>query len=170
MIDTDGTVKIIDFGATRVAGVQEMAPTPDETLGTVQYTAPEYFTGAPVGPRSDQFSLGVIVYEMLTGALPYGRAVSHLRRPRDAAALRYRQARSDKNNLPDWIDDALQRALHPDPTRRYAALSEFAQAPRTPDARYRRLARKPLAERDPVHFWKSLCGLLAILCVILVIL
>src|SRR6266851_2139077 len=58
MIDKTGTVKIIDFGSTKIAGVAEAAPAAIENdiLGTAQYTAPEYFLGGPGTPRSDLFS------------------------------------------------------------------------------------------------------------------
>ena len=60
MIDATGTVKIIDFGATRVAGISEIdSPLArSELLGTMQYTAPEYFLGESGTPASDLFSLG----------------------------------------------------------------------------------------------------------------
>ena len=48
----------------------------DDILGTVQYTAPEYFLGEGGSSRSDIFSLGVIAYQMLTGRLPYGAQVA----------------------------------------------------------------------------------------------
>ena len=51
----------------------------DDILGTVQYTAPEYFLGERGSPRSDLFSLGVITYQMLTGKLPYGAGVARAR-------------------------------------------------------------------------------------------
>jgi serine/threonine protein kinase len=69
MIDATGTVKIIDFGATRVAGISEIDSPIErsELVGTMQYTAPEYFLGESGTPRSDLFSLGVIAYQMLSG-------------------------------------------------------------------------------------------------------
>lgn len=71
MVDKSGTVKIIDFGSTRVAGVAETSPAEAEAiLGTAQYTAPECLLGEGGSPRSDIYSLGVIAYEMLTGRLP----------------------------------------------------------------------------------------------------
>ncbi|MGQ7310022.1 protein kinase domain-containing protein, partial [Streptococcus suis] len=77
MIDKTGTVKIIDFGSTKVTGVVEANPSIDtDILGTVQYTAPEYFQGESGSPRSDMFSLGVITYQMLTGKLPYGAQIA----------------------------------------------------------------------------------------------
>ncbi len=61
MIDNTGTVKIIDFGSTRIAGVAEAVPAGvEEILGTQQYTAPEYFLGDGGTARSDLFSLGVV--------------------------------------------------------------------------------------------------------------
>ena len=75
MIDKTGTVKIIDFGSTKVTGVSRPRRRRRQRYsGTVQYTAPEYFLGEGGSPRSDQFSLGVIAYQMLTGKLPYGAA------------------------------------------------------------------------------------------------
>jgi len=72
MIDRTGTVKIIDFGSTRVAGITEIATSIERSdlLGTAQYTAPEYFRGESGSARSDLFSLGVIAYQMLSGKLP----------------------------------------------------------------------------------------------------
>jgi len=69
MIDQQGTIKIIDFGSTRIAGILE-ADSPIEQqdlLGTAQYSAPEYFLGEAGTTRSDLFSLGVIAYQMLSG-------------------------------------------------------------------------------------------------------
>ncbi|RTL71432.1 MAG: hypothetical protein EKK41_09970 [Hyphomicrobiales bacterium] len=79
IIDAAGPVKIIDFGSVRIAGVAENQPSPQgsEILGTVQYTAPEYFVGARPSPKSDLFSLGVITYQMLTGRPPWSRHRSH---------------------------------------------------------------------------------------------
>ncbi|SFR07564.1 bifunctional protein-serine/threonine kinase/phosphatase [Poseidonocella sedimentorum] len=172
MIDRDGTVKIIDFGAAYVAGVQEAAPAraEDGVMGTVQYSAPEYFSNDPVSWSADLFSLGVITYEMLTGALPYGNHVGRIRSPRDRMRLRYRSARDAAHPIPGWLDDALRRAVHPDPARRHPALSEFAANLRAPSLAYRARHQVPLAERDPERFWKTLSGLLALLCLILAVL
>ncbi len=71
MIDTTGTVKIIDFGSTSVAGIDEMKSSDEEQaiLGTAQFTAPEYFLGEFPTAKADQFSLAVIAYQMLSGKL-----------------------------------------------------------------------------------------------------
>src|SRR5215213_5909415 len=127
MIDKTGTVKIIDFGATSVAGISEMT-TPLERgniLGTAQYTAPEYFLGEAGTPESDFFSLGVITYQMLSGRLPYGTEVAKSRTLAAQRNLRYASVLKDDREIPVWIDGVLEKAVHPDPFRRYESLSEY---------------------------------------------
>ena len=156
MIDKTGTVKIIDFGSVAVAGVSETAPDigHDGVLGTEQYTAPEYFLGEAGSSRSDQFSLGVIAYQMLTGKLPYGATAARVRTRAQARRLAYRSALDDEREIPAWIDGALQKAVHPNPDKRYESLSEFMFDLRRPNAAYLRARFKPLAERNPLLFWK----------------
>jgi serine/threonine protein kinase len=91
MIDRIGTVKIIDFGSTKVRGVGEAAPSIDhnDILGTAQYTAPEYFLRESGSSRSDIFSLGVITYQMSTGRLPYGAQIAKARTRSEQRKLRY---------------------------------------------------------------------------------
>jgi len=163
MIDRTGTARIIDFGSTRVAGVAEAADWigANEVLGTLQYTAPEYFLGEGGTPGSDLFSLGVIAYQMLTGQLPYGAQVARLRSRAQLGRLRYQSALAADREVPAWIDGALQRAVHPDPAKRYAELSEFTFDLRRPNERYLSAARPPLLERNPVVFWQAVSLILA---------
>lgn len=170
MIDRTGTVKIIDFGSTKVAGVVEASPRTDDNdiLGTAQYTAPEYFVGESGTPRSDIFSLGVITYQMLTGKLPYGAKMARARSKSQQRKLRYNSALDDSREIPAWIDGVIKRAVHPDPYRRYEALSEFVFDLRQPNAAYLNAQPAPLMERNPTLFWKCLCAGLA--CIIVVLL
>lgn len=163
MIDRTGTARIIDFGSTRVAGVAEAADWigANEVLGTLQYTAPEYFLGEGGTPGSDLFSLGVIAYQMLTGQLPYGAQVARLRSRAQLGRLRYQSALAADREIPAWIDGALQRAVHPDPAKRYDELSEFTFDLRRPNERYLSAARAPLLERNPVVFWQAVSLILA---------
>ncbi len=171
MIDTTGTVKIIDFGSTRVAGITEMAGPHERApiLGTAQYTAPEYFLGEAGSPRSDLFSLGIITYQMLTGKLPYGAEVAKARTRAAQRKLRYASVLEDHREIPAWIDAVLKKAVHPDPLKRYETLSEFVYDLRHPDRVV--LGRKPppLAERHPVRFWQGVSFILACLSVALLI-
>jgi serine/threonine protein phosphatase PrpC len=169
LIDKTGTAKIIDFGSVRVAGVAEAAThgEADEILGTVQYTAPEYFLGEGGSPRSDMFSLAVICYQMLTGRLPYGAEIAKIRGKSDARKLRYRSAGDDDRNVPAWIDGALRRALNPDPWKRHEDLSEFIFELRNPNPAYLDTKITPLLERSPLLFWKLTTVILACAVVVL---
>ncbi|MBB2497477.1 bifunctional protein-serine/threonine kinase/phosphatase [Aquipseudomonas ullengensis] len=169
MIDSSGTVKIIDFGSTRVAGLMEIT-TPlarDHLLGTAQYTAPEYFLGESGTPRSDQFSLAVITYQMLTGELPYGAQVAKSRSQAAQNRLVYHSARHTEREVPAWIDDVLRKATHPNPYKRYEDISEFVHELRHPSAAFLNKTRAPLLERNPLLFWKSVSLLLAVAVVVL---
>lgn len=165
MIDATGTVKIIDFGATRVAGLEEIE-TPIaqiNLLGTEQYAAPEYFLGESGSARSDTFSLGVIVYQMLSGRLPYGAEVPKTRTRAAQRKLEYRSVLHEEREIPAWVDDAIRKAVDPDPTRRYEELSEFVYDLHHPNQAFLNKTRPPLIERHPVMFWKVVSFILAVI-------
>lgn len=166
MIDRSGTAKIIDFGSTRVAGVAETAGPDIDTqiLGTVQYTAPEYFLGEGGSPRSDVYSLAAIAYHMLTGRLPYGAKPAQARTRAQMKKIAYTPAIDEHSYIPAWVDNALRKALAPDPAKRFADPMEFAFALRNPVVG---AAPTRLIERDPVRFWKAVAGLLGFAVVVL---
>ena len=170
MIDKTGTVKIIDFGSTKVRGVVEASPSidHDDILGTAQYTAPEYFLGESGSSRSDIFSLGVITYQMLTGRLPYGAQIAKARTRSEQRKLRYASALDDNREIPAWIDAVLKKAVHPDPHQRYDELSEFVFDLRHPNKTLLGSASAPLIERNPLLFWKAL-SLILMLAILLLL-
>ncbi|MCC8958413.1 bifunctional protein-serine/threonine kinase/phosphatase [Bradyrhizobium sp. Pear77] len=168
MIDRTGTVKIIDFGSTRISGVADAAPAGvEDILGTQQYTAPEYFLGEGGTARSDLFSLGVVTYQMLTGRLPYGAQIARARTRSGFNRLVYRPAAHGGREIPAWVDGTLERAVHANPLKRYDTFSEFLFDLRNPNARYLTTSSTPLIERNPVLFWKSTTLLLALVVVVL---
>lgn len=171
MIDNTGTVKIIDFGSTRVAGVTEMSTPADQNglLGTAPYSAPEYFLGESGTPRSDMFSLGVIAYQMLTGKLPYGTHVSKSRTKAAQNKLKYHSVLSDDREIPAWIDGVIRKAVHPNPHKRYEELSEFIYDLRHPNRDLLNQGQPPLMERNPILFWKSVSLTLAVTLVALLV-
>jgi serine/threonine protein phosphatase PrpC len=169
MIDNSGTLKIIDFGSTRIKGVAEAEPSGvrDDILGTLQYTAPEYFLGEAATSRSDLFSLGVITYQMLTGKLPYGAQAAQARTRAQFGKLRYRSAALGDRGVPVWVDGTLERAVHPNPAKRYDSLSEFLFDLRQPNVNYVTSSAAPLIERNPLLFWKSTTIVLALAVIVL---
>ncbi|CAO1660434.1 Bifunctional protein-serine/threonine kinase/phosphatase [Halomonas sp. NYA30] len=165
MVDRHGTVTLIDFGAAKVAGIAEAAGEDlagSDILGTAQYTAPEYFLGEGGSPQADQYSLAVITYQLLTGTLPYGTEVAKTRTRAAQHKLAYQSALSENRELPAWVDEVLKKALHPNPHKRYSALSEFIFELRSPSQEMLKRAQLPLLERDPVLFWKGVSLTLAI--------
>lgn len=169
MIDSTGTVKIIDFGSVRVAGVAELEGgiVSAAILGSVQYAAPEYFLGEPGSPRSDLFSLGVIAYEMLSGNLPYGARVPRARTRDAQLQLAYSSVLHPSREIPAYVDAALEKAVHPNPDKRYAELSEFLFDLRHPSQEFSSRARRPLIERDPAAFWRGVSAILVLVIVLL---
>lgn len=172
MVDRHGTVTLIDFGAAKVAGIAEAAGEDlagSDILGTAQYTAPEYFLGEGGSPQADQYSLAVITYQLLTGTLPYGTEVAKTRTRAAQHKLAYQSALSENRELPAWVDEVLKKALHPNPHKRYSALSEFIFELRSPSQEMLKRAQLPLLERDPVLFWKGVSLTLAIVVIILLL-
>lgn len=164
MIDTHGTIKIVDFGSTKIAGIQEIN-TPIERgtlLGTYDYAAPEYFEGHPGSNRSDLFSIGVIAYEMLTGKLPYGKPLSK----RALKQVRYIPASQVNSTIPAWVDAALEKAVQLNPVLRYEHMSELVTDLAKPNSQLIK-KEQPLLERNPLGFWRGLAIGLLILNLIL---
>jgi len=169
MIDETGTVKIIDFGSVRVAGIMEIASPIEHQniLGTALYTAPEYFLGQTGSKHSDMFSLGVICYQMLSGRHPYGTQVAKSRTKAAQQRLKYRSILDDESETPAWIDEAIKKAVHPDPHKRYDTLSEFIFDLRHPNKAFINKTRPPLMKRNPVAFWQGISFILAIIVIVL---
>lgn len=169
MIDKNGTLKIIDFGSVRVAGIAENISLhqQEHILGTAQYTAPEYFLGEAGTTQSDLFSLGVIAYQMLSGRLPYGTNVAKANSMAAQRKLVYQSVLDDERTIPAWVDGAIRKAVHPNPAKRYNQLSEFIYDLRHPDPVFLRNDRAPLLESNPILFWKVLSLILLILVILL---
>ncbi len=169
MIDASGSIKIIDFGSARVEGISDIASFIEQhTLqGTAQYSAPEYFLGEVGTTRSDLFSLGVIVYKMISSAFPYGVNVARTKTKAEQKKLKYLSLYTKETDIPRWIDETLRKALEVDPYERYAELSEFTYDLRHPNAKYLKKEQPPLLERNPLLLWKMISLSLAIVIAIL---
>ncbi|MEO1956723.1 MAG: bifunctional protein-serine/threonine kinase/phosphatase [Methylophilaceae bacterium] len=160
IIDTQGTVKIIDFGSTKVAGVEEISSPVHRLslLGTQHYTAPECLLGQPVSDRSDAFSLGIITYEMLTGKLPFGDKYGE----KAFSKLRYISSLDIDADIPLWVDGAIRKIVKKNPLNRYEEISEFIHDLSHPNNEFTEIAHTPLMERNPLRFWKGV-ALLSVL-------
>jgi serine/threonine protein kinase/serine/threonine protein phosphatase PrpC len=163
MIDSSGTVKIIDFGSTRVEGIADINSfiEQENLQGTAQYSAPEYFIGEMGSSRSDLYSLGLIVYQMISGKLPYGVSVARAKTKAEQKKLKYTSLYTEEGDTALWVDETLRKALEIDPYDRYSELSEFTYDLRHPNEQYLKKSRPPLLERNPVFFWKMVSLTLA---------
>src|SRR4051794_5325774 len=122
MIDDDRRVKVTDFGIAR-AGTSKMTEA-GSIVGTAQYLSPEQARGAQVDQRSDLYSVGVVLYELLTGKVPFTGespveiAMKHLSAPPPPP--------SELNpDVPEDLDKIAMRALAKDPARRYQSAQEM---------------------------------------------
>ena len=125
IVAPDGTVKVTDFGIARAAASGQLTET-GTVLGTVHYCSPEQAQGRDVTAASDLYSVGIVLYEMLTGRLPFeGEGAL-------AVALKHLQeepvAPSRVNpRVPPQIDSLVLRALAKDPAQRYASADQMRQ-------------------------------------------
>jgi len=166
-----GTLKIIDFGSVHVAGLAENNLTlNNQILGTMQYTAPEYFLGEMATPASDIYSLAVITYQMLSGGeLPYGPSVARASSYAEQKKLIYQSVLDAHRTIPIWIDGTLRKGLHINPRQRYYELSEFVYDLRHPNKKFIENNSPPLIERNPLLFWKGLSFILFMIIIFLII-
>ncbi|HEX4943518.1 MAG TPA: protein kinase [Usitatibacteraceae bacterium] len=124
LVNDDGRIKITDFGVARID--TSTLTVMGDIVGTPHYMAPEQFAGQPSTPRTDLYQVGVIVYELLTGARPFtGNNVEILRRvlnerPADPSTLNPQISRQ--------LDAVVQKALAKDPAERFGSAREFADA------------------------------------------
>ena len=167
MVEKGGRIIIIDFGTTRISGIDELASPLDKSLpqGSVGYVAPEYLMGETGNMQADLFSLAVVVYEMLVGDLPY----SAPKQPKikSYSDLVYRSARSKGKRLPVWLEASLMKALKANPNERYRALSEFEKDFKSPNkALVHEHEKMPLLQRYPIKIWQTTSLLLLIICLI----
>ncbi len=161
MFDKNGVIKIIDFGSVKIAGIVEITPLEysgaDNILGTLNYTAPEYHLGQHGTVKSDLFSLGVITYEMLNNALPFGQNMPEKPDQMNLAKLHYVRSFHYNTMVPIWIDRTLKKATAITPQFRYDDLSEFLYDLSTPNPKFLSTEEAmPLIERNPLLFWKGL--------------
>ena len=123
MIAGDGLVKVLDFGIAKLAGSSDLTRT-GLTLGTVAYMSPEQIRGGGVDARTDVWSTGVVIYEMLTGRRPFeGKddlsVISHIL---DDSPRRIGEMRPD---VPVPLQDIVSRALSKDVNQRYGSSTEL---------------------------------------------
>ena len=125
LLTPDGNAKVTDFGIARSLDVEHGVTQTGTVLGTSNYLSPEQANGQPTTPATDVYSLGVVLYELLTGDVPFrgenfvAVAMKHVNEtPPDLPAQR--------PDLPMRLVVAVERALEKDPSDRFASMAQFA--------------------------------------------
>src|SRR3954470_11428512 len=122
LVDAEGRLKVTDFGIAR-AGASQMTEA-GSIIGTAQYLSPEQARGAPVDQTSDLYSVGVVLYELLTGVVPFNGdtpveiAMKHLSSAPEPPS-------SKRADIPRDLDLVVLRALAKDPADRYQSADEM---------------------------------------------
>jgi len=120
----DGRVKVMDFGIARA--VDSDATQTGSVLGTAQYVSPEQAQGRPLGPGSDLYSLGVCLYELVTGRLPFDGATPvsvALKHVNDEPA----PPSVYRPDIPHALEAVILKAMTKDPSRRYRSADEMRE-------------------------------------------
>jgi tetratricopeptide (TPR) repeat protein len=152
LLATDGTAKIIDFGIAKLADQTQMTRT-GSTIGTLGYMAPEQARGLAVDRRADLFAVGVLLYEMLAGRLPFSGE--------NFATVIYKIVNEEpeplsmhREQLPGSLQNVVDLALAKEPVQRYQSADELLRDLRTvrevlaPSSRLSTTATVPLASRS----------------------
>ncbi len=125
MLLSDGVIKVMDFGIARFARSETRTLT-DKAIGSVHYISPEQARGEPTDARTDIYSVGVIMFEMLTGRLPFeaDSPVSVAIKQIQAQAVRPREINP---SIPEGLEEITMRAMQKDPANRYQSAAEMLQ-------------------------------------------
>jgi eukaryotic-like serine/threonine-protein kinase len=130
LLSSEGEVKVTDFGIARSLHVEHGVTQTGTVLGTSEYLAPEQAGGSPVSPATDIYSLGVVLWELLAGDVPFSGenfvavALRHVNEP--PPSLRERRP-----DVPPRLEAAVGRALAKDPAQRFPSMAAFAGELRT---------------------------------------
>jgi serine/threonine protein kinase len=144
MVTSKNQVKVMDFGLAKLKGSLKLTKT-SSTVGTLAYMAPEQIQGGEIDSRSDIFSFGVVLYEMLTGQLPF--------RGEHEAAMIYSIVNEPPESIQKYLPDispefvhVLNRALEKDPEERYQSVHDMVIDLRRLKKETSRVSHAPLVQ------------------------
>jgi serine/threonine protein kinase len=156
LIDEKGKLTLIDFGLSHHARYPDLlAEEMRKGIGSAPYISPEQVAGIRSDSRSDIYSIGAIMYELLTGELPFGN-------PQTLSGLRKRMwaepfpPRAIRKEIPRWLQEVVLRCLEPRAADRYQSATRLRQVLRDPEG----ITLTERADRvEPPSFWENLKGM-----------
>lgn len=152
VVDTDGRCRLLDFGLASLSGATQLTAE-NTTIGTIAYMSPEQLSGAPADSRSDLWSLGVVLYEMIAGRAPFrgenAAAVAHAINSTDPEPIT-----AVRTGVPRDLERIVHKLLQKDPARRYQTAGDLLVDLRTlhEDSTSRPTTRSPKRRRGLVGF------------------
>ena len=127
LIESSGRVKLTDFGVARIQDSADATRTQGSLVGTLKYMSPEQVQGQTVDSRSDLFSAGIVLYQLLTGTRPFDGA-NDFEVMRNIATQEHVPPSQHNPSLPAEIDTVMAQALAKSREQRYASAAEFNTA------------------------------------------
>lgn len=125
LIGNNGRVKVTDFGIARAVTSSTITQT-GSVIGSVHYFSPEHAKGVPTGEKSDLYSLGIVLYQMMTGSLPFlgespiSVALKHLQDP-------FERPRKVNPHIPQSVENIILKAMRKNPQERYQSANDMYQ-------------------------------------------
>ena len=171
LIDSHGRVRIVDFGLASVVGSDQLTKT-GSTLGTIGYMSPEQVQGKDIDRRSDLFSLGVVLYELITKQNPFKR---------DSEAATLKAVVDDvpepiarfKKELPDGLQSIIDKALEKDVKTRYqhadGMLSDLMRVKRSLESGNTTVSGRLVSRRTSLRWWVTITFIVVAAVVVLII-
>ncbi len=136
LIDANGNMKILDFGIAKVLENDKGLTKTGTRMGTVFYMSPEQVRGEPADKRSDIYSLGVTLFQMLTATKPFSQEATEFQIYNDIVSKPLPRARTIYPAVSDHMQAVMDKATAKKPSQRFQSCAEFLSGLTNPDFRY----------------------------------
>ncbi len=143
LVRADGVVKVLDFGIAKSTAAPHVSASASSNapsdqlatltgdgvvLGTPYYMSPEQMRGERIDARSDQFSWGIVAFQLLAGVAPWGDGLEAVQLIAHILSTKAPNVRTRNPDVPAWVADVIDRALAKDPNARFASMNEVVEA------------------------------------------